>query len=748
MAVGGTSFVVVGVWFVVVIGLGQCAQLYGLMPEQPNLYQISPVTGAVSAVGPIGPLAFGQGSITADPEQNLVYAVGANDTNSIIYLVAYETATANRELYMPLPYGGATTAIQWDSTRGEINAFGPRKDNNTYYQFKRVDTTSKKTEDVGPSMNHVWFNINSVSAYDPEYDMFWVAILDYNDIPWIKGFSAANGAVIFNMKDNYGVISLDYDSGNHQIYALALKDGGVQIITFDSKTGMPKLAFSTDWLDALSEVTSIDSKSRTLTGLFMKDSTQGWMLVTINIDTFEEPGPNPDPVELWYTQIFDHFETDDRMFQQRFLVYADYYRAGGPMFFTAGGESDVYGGYHHNGFQFEVASRVGAFILYVEHRFYGESLPFSMEETYTWDNIKRLSIEQAMADNVAVIQYVKTLYGLPANMPIIAWGGSYAGELVTYMRVAYPDIIHASVAGSAPVRYHTFGDVKNGDYFAVTTRDFGHKNQNCPNLVRSAFNEIIAKDSTPDGRQWITEQLRLCSPLEEGEDALRLVALWIENAYAQLAMLDYPWPNSGAVLPAWPIDVSCDVMLGTGSLTYLLGQSIGVLYNNTLDLKCFNITEEYAYCADLTGCGGGTGDPNAMSWDYQSCTELISNVDTNNVTDMFPPYPYDYEELCEYCAETWGATPDPLGLSTRFDWSNSTRIIFSNGLIDPWWPGGVLQTSVALEQYSIIIPQAAHHLDFYGSDPVNDPVSVVKARQQEEGILNEWIAEINAELNQ
>eukprot|EP01105_Mastigella_eilhardi_P003450 TRINITY_DN143_c0_g3_i1.p1 TRINITY_DN143_c0_g3~~TRINITY_DN143_c0_g3_i1.p1 ORF type:complete len:491 (-),score=126.91 TRINITY_DN143_c0_g3_i1:938-2389(-) len=463
-----------------------------------------------------------------------------------------------------------------------------------------------------------------------------------------------------------------------------------------------------------------------------------------------QPPTNPAPQEFSMSQVFDHFDkSDGRTFTERYLVYAEYYQPGGPMFFTAGGESDVHGGYAHNGFQFELAQQVGAFILYAEHRFYGDTLPFGAEDSYTRDNIQKLTIEQAMADFVSVIAHVKAQFSLPDDIPVIAWGGSYAGELVTYMRVAYPAVIHASVAGSAPVNYHTGGDVDNGRYFAVTTDDFGSTNPECPDLVRSAFNELNTKArANAAGRSWVTSELMLCSPLAQGEDALRMVALWVENAYAQLAMLDYPWPYNG--LPAFPIDESCALMTRdpNESLTHRLGQSIGLLYNSTLDLKCFNISEEYYPCSDITGCGGGVGDPNAMSWDYQSCTQLIGNVDTNNITDMFPPSPYDLDSLTEYCDSTWGATPDPLHLSKTYPYANATRIIFSNGYLDPWWPGGVLDANKKFEQYTILIDEAAHHLDFYGSDPLHDPQAVVDARQQEAEIIKGWIAEIAQELKQ
>lgn len=79
---------------------------------------------------------------------------------------------------------------------------------------------------------------------------------------------------------------------------------------------------------------------------------------------------------------------------------------------------------------------------------------------------------------------------------------------------------------------------------------------------------------------------------------------------------------------------------------------------STSPVPCFNVTEEYYPCADITGCGGGVGDPDALSWDYQSCTEIASNVDTNGVTDMFPAAPYNFTAVEDYCKRRWGTVPE------------------------------------------------------------------------------------------
>lgn len=459
----------------------------------------------------------------------------------------------------------------------------------------------------------------------------------------------------------------------------------------------------------------------------------------------------PDPQVYWYAQTFDHFNSSDtRQFQQRYLVYDDYWTeapadALKPIFFCPGGEADVYGGYEHNGFMFQFGMKLGAFMLFPEHRFYGDSLPFGPKDSYTPENIVGLTIEQALQDYVTIIDHAMQLWDIPANTPIIAMGGSYPGELASFLRIAFPNVVDGALASSAPVRYHPFleGGTRSGSFFAVATRDFAQEDPACPGLVRDAFSEMIDLFSTASGRQQIQEDLKLCTPLVGSDKELRLLNLWIENAFASLGMENYPY--SIPPYPAYPMRVACDAMRNTSSQGLLpgLAASIGVWYNATQNLTCHDILEEYYPCADITGCGGGVGDPDAMSWDYQSCTELIANVDTNNVTDMFPPAPYDFDQLTAYCQQHWGATPDPLKIPTMYNYTSSSRIIYSNGYLDPWWPGGVL-TDQSVNLIALQMEGAAHHLDLRGSDPA-DPVSVVATRQLEEEIILGWLYEIAEE---
>lgn len=64
---------------------------------------------------------------------------------------------------------------------------------------------------------------------------------------------------------------------------------------------------------------------------------------------------------------------------------------------------------------------------------------------------------------------------------------------------------------------------------------------------------------------------------------------------------------------------------------------------------------------------------------------------------------------------------------------------FRNGLLDPWFGGGVLK-SLSDTLIAILIEGAAHHLDLRSSNPA-DPKPVIAARQEILKWINRWIKE-------
>ena len=66
----------------------------------------------------------------------------------------------------------------------------------------------------------------------------------------------------------------------------------------------------------------------------------------------------------------------------------------------------------------------------------------------------------------------------------------------------------------------------------------------------------------------------------------------------------------------------------------------------------------------------------------------------------------------------------------------------SNGLIDPWSSGGVMENQ-SRTVIAIVIEGGAHHLDLRSSNR-DDPESVVAARDLEKRIIKGWIHGYNA----
>lgn len=98
----------------------------------------------------------------------------------------------------------------------------------------------------------------------------------------------------------------------------------------------------------------------------------------------------------------------------------------------------------------EIAKATNGVGVILEHRYYGTSIPVP---DFSTKNLRFLTTEQALADTAYFAKNVK-FEGLedvdfsPENVPWIAYGGSYAGSFVAFLRVAYPDVFYGAISSS------------------------------------------------------------------------------------------------------------------------------------------------------------------------------------------------------------------------------------------------------------------------------------------------------------
>jgi hypothetical protein len=146
----------------------------------------------------------------------------------------------------------------------------------------------------------------------------------------------------------------------------------------------------------------------------------------------------------------DHFHNDslyehhsDGKFNLRYWFDATYYKPGGPVIVLQSGETDGTGrlGFLQKGLLHQMAMATHGVGVVLEHRYYGTSMP---TESLSTENLRFLTTDQALADqayfskNVVFAGLEK--YNLTApNTAHIAYGGSYAGAFVAFLRKLYPE---------------------------------------------------------------------------------------------------------------------------------------------------------------------------------------------------------------------------------------------------------------------------------------------------------------------
>ncbi|WCJ23774.1 Lysosomal Pro-X carboxypeptidase [Euphorbia peplus] len=178
----------------------------------------------------------------------------------------------------------------------------------------------------------------------------------------------------------------------------------------------------------------------------------------------------------YFYQTLDHFSFSKLPnFPRRYLINSHHWLgtdSSSPIFFYCGNEGDIFWFAENTGFLWEIAPRFGALIVFLEHRYYGESMPYGSRDI-AYSNattLAYLTAEQALADFALLVTDLKR--NLSAEgCPVVLFGGSFSGMLAAWMRLKYPHVAIGALASSAPILQfedimppETFNDIVSSDF--------------------------------------------------------------------------------------------------------------------------------------------------------------------------------------------------------------------------------------------------------------------------------------------
>ncbi|XP_056646416.1 lysosomal Pro-X carboxypeptidase-like [Diorhabda sublineata] len=432
----------------------------------------------------------------------------------------------------------------------------------------------------------------------------------------------------------------------------------------------------------------------------------------------------------------DHFSyTSNAIFKLRYLINDTYLKIGGPIFFYTGNEGDITNFAQNTGFMFDIAPQFNALLVFAEHRYYGQSLPFGNESYSTLENLGYLSSQQALADYVYLIEQLQKDYINSKSfkpLPVIAFGGSYGGMLAAWIRMRYPSSVLGSIASSAPI-WQFNGLTPCENFNRITTTVYtSYGTDKCTNTIKKVWATVRNFAATPTGKTNISSLWKLCTPISTDKSVESLIE-WVAEILVNMAMANYPYANNFLTdLPAYPILEFCRKLNNqtwkddVGYLT-AIGESLQIYTNYTGKTKCNSINKT------STNLGEN-------GWFFQSCTDMIMPMCSTDL-DMFENESWDFQKYSDDCYKQFKIRPRDPNVPIREyggkEIGAASNIIFSNGLLDPWSSGGVLR-NINDDVRAVFIPDGAHHYDLRGKND-NDTGDVKDVRRYHIHKIEEWI---------
>lgn len=187
-----------------------------------------------------------------------------------------------------------------------------------------------------------------------------------------------------------------------------------------------------------------------------------------------------------------------------------------------GGEWQISAGHILPGVHFyDIAKEFHGLLIYTEHRFYGKTWPFRSVST---DNLRYLSVDQALADVAYFIEKITSDKKLNATGGTIVVGGSYSATMAVWLRQKYPHLVKGAWASSAPLQ----AKLNYVEYMETVGRGMRQiGGEDCYLKLEETF-EAIDDLLENDDNETLKELFRIC----DGFDTQNELDVW--NFYSSL----------------------------------------------------------------------------------------------------------------------------------------------------------------------------------------------------------------------
>ncbi|XMA20160.1 hypothetical protein WAI453_012951 [Rhynchosporium graminicola] len=483
----------------------------------------------------------------------------------------------------------------------------------------------------------------------------------------------------------------------------------------------------------------------------------------------------------------DHFHNDslyephsDEKFNLRYWFDATYYKDGGPVIVLQGGE--ISGAtrlrFLQKGLLHDLAVATNGIGVVLEHRYYGTSFP---TQNLTTESLRFLTTDQALADQAYFAQNV-VFAGLESknltapNTAYLAYGGSYAGAFVAFLRKFYPDLYWGAISSSGVTE-------AIWDFWAYWEPIRWYADQQCVEYIQK-ITDLVDNIIIRQNDSHTTKELKTAFGLPNvtyDDDFAYVLASALEawqsknwNPEINDPSFDQYCGNLTSPKPIYPASKGLSSTVkdlirkgGYGSetekLTTPILNWIGWLALNSISDcedtqdKCFGKHDRSSYEQDDISQAW-------RSWPYQYCTQWGYLLTGSRPDDILPlvsrTIDVEYQSLiCKYAFNI--TTPPNVEAINKYGGFNISypRLAIIDGEHDPWRAAtphaspfnstAVNRTDTISEPF-FLIPGGVHHWDENGVFPnqtVNDPSDLLPPQAvrdiqaKEISFVRAWMAE-------